>query len=406
MHPFPSIWNGLSVGGGGGGGSSDSFTTIATDAGTYPLATSPTDILTLTTTDTAKTFFEGDDTTDTVFLNVAKLWNKTGDVYDGYHATVSKEWFQIPFGGLADISNNPTVDYGHLRCFTDDPVSMKYYNQEFGWVKLIDELDSQTFLRTDGVNAMQNVLGVNVTNSGTSANPNLFLSATWNTSGVPTAIKLNVTDTTSNASSKLLDLQVGGVSKFNVTKAGVATAASFAVGSLSFTSNSIIPAVNGYVLIDSASSRTFNFSNSGATVNYFKINTFGSNPTSGTILNNDFSAAFSPTSGTATIAYLNVAPTINQTGGANGISRGILINPTLTSAFDYRAIEINLGNIVNWGVGLTQAQLFGGGVKVMYIGNAGTVPTTNPSSGGILYAEGGALKWRGSSGTVTTIANA
>jgi hypothetical protein len=35
-----------------------------------------------------------------------------------------------------------------------------------------------------------------------------------------------------------------------------------------------------------------------------------------------------------------------------------------------------------------------------------TAPTTNPTGGGFLYSEGGALKWRGSSGTVTTIAPA
>ena len=40
------------------------------------------------------------------------------------------------------------------------------------------------------------------------------------------------------------------------------------------------------------------------------------------------------------------------------------------------------------------------------LSNAQTVPTTNPSGGGILYSEAGALKWRGSSGTVTTIAAA
>lgn len=49
---------------------------------------------------------------------------------------------------------------------------------------------------------------------------------------------------------------------------------------------------------------------------------------------------------------------------------------------------------------------FGGGAKVIFIGNAGTVPSTNPTGGGILYVEAGALKYRGSSGTVTTIANA
>lgn len=46
------------------------------------------------------------------------------------------------------------------------------------------------------------------------------LAATWNTTGTPTALKLNVTDTASNAASLLLDLQVGGSSKMKVTKAG------------------------------------------------------------------------------------------------------------------------------------------------------------------------------------------
>jgi hypothetical protein len=55
--------------------------------------------------------------------------------------------------------------------------------------------------------------------------------------------------------------------------------------------------------------------------------------------------------------------------------------------------------------GSTSTQLGGGSVGAVGIANAGTVPTTNPSGGGVLYAEGGALKWRGSSGTVTTIAN-
>jgi hypothetical protein len=51
-------------------------------------------------------------------------------------------------------------------------------------------------------------------------------------------------------------------------------------------------------------------------------------------------------------------------------------------------------------------QSFGGGSKVIGIANAATAPTSNPSGGGVLYAEGGALKWRGSGGTVTQLAPA
>jgi hypothetical protein len=46
------------------------------------------------------------------------------------------------------------------------------------------------------------------------------------------------------------------------------------------------------------------------------------------------------------------------------------------------------------------------GAGVLAIKNVATIPTTNPAAGGILYADAGALKWRGSSGTVTVIAAA
>ena len=46
-----------------------------------------------------------------------------------------------------------------------------------------------------------------------------------------------------------------------------------------------------------------------------------------------------------------------------------------------------------------------GGSNALYIANRGSVPGT-PSGGGVIYVESGALKYKGSSGTVTTLANA
>jgi hypothetical protein len=60
--------------------------------------------------------------------------------------------------------------------------------------------------------------------TGANVQPLLDLSGTWNTSGNPNAIQLNVTDTASGATSKLMDLQIGGVSKysfFNPARASV-----------------------------------------------------------------------------------------------------------------------------------------------------------------------------------------
>jgi hypothetical protein len=53
-----------------------------------------------------------------------------------------------------------------------------------------------------------------------------------------------------------------------------------------------------------------------------------------------------PTSGNAVFNNIALEGVINQTGGANGITRSIYINPTLTSAFDFRAIEVTAGKVV------------------------------------------------------------
>jgi hypothetical protein len=66
-------------------------------------------------------------------------------------------------------------------------------------------------------------------------------------------------------------------------------------------------------------------------------------------------------------------------------------------------MEITTG--LNIGL-VTTGGSYGGGARVIFIANRTTAPTTNPTGGGLLYVESGALKYRGSSGTVSTLANA
>lgn len=69
---------------------------------------------------------------------------------------------------------------------------------------------------------------------------------------------------------------------------------------------------------------------------------------SGTIRNIRTVRTFAPTSGTAVFNNFEVASTINQTGGANGVTRGIYITPTLTAAADWRGLEIDgIGTAIN-----------------------------------------------------------
>lgn len=65
------------------------------------------------------------------------------------------------------------------------------------------------------------------------------------------------------------------------------------------------------------------------------------------ILNSYFAEySYSPTSGTQQMNVLNASPTINQTGTATGITRGLYVNPTITAAADFRAIHTTRGKIV------------------------------------------------------------
>jgi hypothetical protein len=57
-------------------------------------------------------------------------------------------------------------------------------------------------------------------------------------------------------------------------------------------------------------------------------------------------------------------------------------------------------------IGFGTKDQFGGGRGVIALANACVTPLVNPADGGILYVEDGALKYRGSKGTVTTIAPA
>lgn len=59
----------------------------------------------------------------------------------------------------------------------------------------------------------------------TTSDPVVLATQTWNAGGVTfTGISLNITNTASAAASMLIDLQVGGVTQFNVTRGGAVTA--------------------------------------------------------------------------------------------------------------------------------------------------------------------------------------
>jgi len=117
---------------------------------------------------------------------------------------------------------------------------------------------------------------------------------------------------------------------------------------------------------------------------------------------------FNNTIGTSTYYYLSHSIVSGQ---------HILIFNGATEDFDFKfysghafvlaplMTEGSTGNVALFRQN-TNMPNFQSGVGIAFVRNRYAAPTGNPTSGGYLYAQAGALIWRGSSGTITTVAPA
>jgi hypothetical protein len=155
------------------------------------------------------------------------------------------------------------------------------------------------------------------------------------------------------------------------------------IGNISSSSGILAPSIasEGSTLLfagDTSRAITSSSAPDGFAIN---IQTSGSGQTrtSGTLGSFSTTHTFAPTSGTSTYSGLNLANTINQTGGANGITRGLYVNPTLTAAADWRSIEWS--NNSGWG-------LYGAGTAPNYLGGRLNINTASANSVWTLNVEG------------------
>jgi hypothetical protein len=92
--------------------------------------------------------------------------------------------------------------------------------------------------------------------TGSQATSALSITQTWNTTGNPTAIFANITNTASGANANLMDLQIGGVSQFRVSKAGNTTLLTAKIGTMDFVSNNTIANAGDIKLVPSTAGST------------------------------------------------------------------------------------------------------------------------------------------------------
>jgi len=177
---------------------------------------------------------------------------------------------------------------------------------------------------------------------------------------------LNITGTDNLNTLHFITRNLGGVTQFQISNNGDAFSRS-SLTTPTLNSNTLRAQQNQNILLEAnwASSNVITLQTYFNATNVLLANHSANVVrTSGGNIVIQGTETFAPTSGNATTILALLNPTINQAGGANGITRGLYVQPTLTAAADWRSIEWS--NNTGWGLyGQGTADNFlGGGLLI------------------------------------------
>lgn len=175
----------------------------------------------------------------------------------------------------------------------------------------------------------------------------LTITQIWNTSGTPTAFLMNITNTSSNSNSNLMDLQVGGVSRFRIKNNGD-----------SFFGNDIFAGQSRYLILPSNSSGTLGAALNSSVDGVLTLNNAG---IAGTIRVNfgGNTSSFPSWKRSGTKLYARLADDSGYTGivGGDHISddatKGLVLKDTQATPHYWRITISNAGVLVITDLGTT-----------------------------------------------------
>lgn len=153
-------------------------------------------------------------------------WEVGIGTYTSSGTTLSRDSVLSSSSGGAKV----TFSAGTKDVFVVYPSGRAVYGDTVGNVTITTNFQAARLTAADSTSNVTLIYGDAYSVSGASGVPMVDMSGVWNTTGEPTLVKYNVTNTASGTNSLLLDLQTGGTSRFKVDKNGTVTAASSIFG--------------------------------------------------------------------------------------------------------------------------------------------------------------------------------
>ncbi|MDE2019289.1 MAG: hypothetical protein KGJ13_02995, partial [Patescibacteria group bacterium] len=147
----------------------------------------------------------------------------------------------------------------------------------------------------------------------------------------------------SGFSGNFINFQTGGSNEFTVDNGGHVVAGNSGYPGTFQAGSGAALAYAGISM--NAGNQTLNFSgwtysSTGYSLNFNNQGNASWSSGEGGLITLPSNSGFNPSSGNGIYDMMNMGLTINQTGSANGITRGLYLNPALTGTYDYRNLEV------------------------------------------------------------------
>lgn len=295
----------------------------------------------------------------------------------------------IAASGSGDITNGGNTTGAAITIGTNDAFGLNFETNNVTRMAITGDAITGGAVTITNVTAntatVQDVLTLQTNSTGTAAasfGGGILFKGESSTTTNQDMVRLSAVWTTATHASRASALVYSDVTaagslteRFRFTPTGMTMNGNFTFNG---NANTIqIGASGGAITLFNTSTNNITISNTANSATSTGAVTFGSatsfTQTSGTRNYLEYNGSFAPTSGTAVHNSFVFSGTFNQTGGANGITRGIYLNQTLTAVADFRALEIAANHASAKGVYQT-----GSSVVNNFVGATGFGSTSAP----------------------------